>query len=313
MLPAAHHAGIACHPGCDGGFVDEDLPVQLGPLALRNRIFVSAHTTNFGRDFLPTQRHVDFHRARAKGGVGLIITEGIRTHPTSIGRPNCIVGYLDEAEDGFRAIADTVHEHGAKIIGQLVHTGRHNDNLVTGTVAWAPSATRWNEMGRVPHAMEQKDIHDLIDHYVRCALLLERAGFDGVEVHFGHGHLIHQFLSLNSNERTDNYGGSLENRARLGIETVTAVANAVGPDFAVGIRISADDFVPGGMDLPQTLEMVQITRQAVPRLDFINVSHAEYTSPSIGYHVADMNYGDALAPRDLLQVMYQGHDIGRRL
>lgn len=268
-------------------------PVRLGPLDLKNRIYVSAHTTNFGHDFMPTQRHVDFHRARAVGGVGLIITEGIRVHPTSIGRPNCIVGYKEESEGAFRAVADAVHEHGTKIIGQLVHTGRHNDNLVTGTVAWAPSATRWNALGRVPHAMAKRDIAELTDYYIRCALLLERAGFDGIEVHFGHGHLIHQFLSLNSNERTDEYGGSLENRTRLGIEIVTAVGNATGPDFAVGIRISADDFVPGGMDLPTTLDMVEITRRAVPRLDFINVSHAEYTSPSIGYHVADMNYGDA--------------------
>ncbi|WP_088623912.1 FAD-dependent oxidoreductase [Oceanicola sp. 22II-s10i] len=267
--------------------------VRLGPLDLKNRIFVSAHTTNFGHDFMPTQRHVDFHRARAKGGVGLIITEGIRVHPTSIGRPNCIVGYKEESEDAFRAIAEAVHEHGTRIMGQLVHTGRHNDNLVTGSVAWAPSATRWNALGRVPHAMEKRDIAELTDYYVRCALLLERAGFDGIEVHFGHGHLVHQFLSLNSNERTDEYGGSLENRTRLGIELVTAVEEAVGPGFAVGIRISADDFVPGGMGLDATLDMVEITRRAVPRLDFINVSHAEYTSPSIGYHVADMNYGDA--------------------
>lgn len=154
-------------------------PCRLGPMELKNRIYVSAHTTNFGNDFMPTQRHVDFHRARAKGGVGLIITEGIRVHPTSIGRSNCIVGYKEESESAFRAIADAVHAHGTKIMGQLVHTGRHNDNLVTGTVAWAPSATRWDALGRVPHAMEKRDIAELTDYYVRCALLLERAGFDG--------------------------------------------------------------------------------------------------------------------------------------
>lgn len=267
--------------------------VQVGPLSLKNRVFVSAHTTNFGHDFLPTQRHVDFHRARASGGVGLIITEGIRVHPTSIGRPNCIVGYKEEGIGGFRAIANAVHEHGTKIMGQLVHTGRHNDNLVTGSVAWAPSATRWNELGRVPHAMDKKDIAELCEYFVKSAKNLEAAGFDGCEVHFGHGHLIHQFLSLNSNERDDEYGGSLENRTRIGIEVVNAVTEAVSKSFAVGIRISADDFVPGGMGLEDTLAMVEIVVNKVNRLDFLNVSHAEYTSPSIGYHVADMNYGDA--------------------
>lgn len=262
-------------------------------MALRNRIFVSAHTTNFGEGHLPSRRHVDYHRARAEGGVGLIITEGIRVHPSSIGRAACLVGYLPDSAPRFAAIADAVHEHGTKILGQLVHTGRHNDNLVRGSVAWAPSARRWDSSGRVPHEMTTGDIAEMIEYYVRCATTLEAAGFDGLEVHFGHGHLVHQFLSRNSNVREDAYGGDLAARARFGTEVVAAILAAVSPAFAVGIRVSADDFVEGGMRLDDSLAMTAHVLDQLDRVDFVNVSHAEYTSPSIGHHVADMNYGPA--------------------
>ncbi len=269
-----------------------EAPIRLGPAHVRNRIFVAPHTTNFGEAGvnLVTQRHLEYHRARARGGAGLIITEGIRVHPTSLRRLG-IQAYDDSAVPGLRALADTVHGEGATLFGQLLHTGRHSGDDHAGS--WAPSPTPWITAANVPHVMNAFDLDELVGCFVRAAARLVAAGFDGMEVHLGHGHLLQQFLSPVTNHRVDGYGGGVLGRMRLAREVVSAVRGEVGGRAAVGARISADEFLPGGLGPDDVVEIVRAIHAESP-LDFLHVSHAAYIgAPSLSTQMADMTYGTA--------------------
>ena len=264
-------------------------PVEIGGVALRNRVFVSAHTTNFGVDFLPTERHVAYHRERALGGAGLIITEPLRVHPTSLGRAGGLAAD-PAALPMLTKITTAVRDAGAAVFSQITHAGRHSENVFRRTAAWGPTSRRWTAGGHVPHAMSRRDMTEVRTAYVRAAELAVQAGFQGVEVHFGHGHLLHQFISPASNDRTDPYGGSEENRLRYPLEVLDAVLDAVGGDIVVGVRMSADELVAGGQDLDAGRRIAHLLDTTRP-LGFLNVSLASYTVPSIGHHVADMSEG----------------------
>lgn len=267
-------------------------PFRLGNIELKNRIFISAHTTNFGEQFLPSERLVAYHAERARGGAGLIFTEAIRVHNTSVGRAGALIGYDERALPGFRRIAEVVHEGGAKLFGQVMHAGRHSDNIFLRTVAWGPSAIPHAIGMPVPHVMTAGEIREIVDGHVFTAKLLREAGFDGLEIQLGHGHLLHQFLQPQANVRTDAYGGNEENRLRFPLECIEAVIDAVGDDMVVGVRLSADDFEKNGLDLEASKRIIS-SIAAVSRIKFVNVTHGANTSPSIGLHVADMSYGPA--------------------
>lgn len=264
-------------------------PVEIGGVALRNRVFVSAHTTNFGADFLPTDRHVAYHRERARGGAGLIITEPLRVHPTSLGRAGGLAAD-PKALPGLEKITTAVRAEGAAIFSQITHAGRHSENVFRRAAAWGPTNRRWAASGHVPHAMTRRDMAEVRDAYVRAAELTVVAGFQGVEVHFGHGHLLHQFISPAANDRADVYGGSEENRLRYPLEVLDAVLDAVGDRTVVGVRMSADELVAGGQDLDAGRRIAHLLDTTRP-IGFLNVSVASYTVPSIGHHVADMSEG----------------------
>lgn len=267
-------------------------PFQLGKLTLKNRIFISAHTTNFGEQFLPSERLIAYYGERARGGPGLIFTEAIRVHPTSVGRAAGLIGFDRRALPGFRRLAEAVHEGGARLFGQVMHSGRHSDNIFMRVVAWGPSAIPHTIGAPVPHVMTAGEIREIVDAHVSTAKLLREAGFDGIEVQLGHGHLLHQFLQPQANVRTDAYGGNEENRLRFPLECIEAVIEAVGDDMVVGVRLSADDFEKNGLDLAASQRIIKAIA-AVADIKFVNVTHGANTAPSIGLHVADMSYGPA--------------------
>jgi len=267
-------------------------PVQIGPAHIRNRVFVAPHTTNFGQAGanLVTDRHLDYHRARARGGAGLIITEGIRVHPTSL-RQLGLQAYSDEAVPGLTALTQTVHAEGAAIFAQILHTGRHSGDEHYGS--WAPSPTPWATGAPVPHAMNAFDVDTLLASYAATVERVIRAGFDGMEVHLGHGHLLHQFLSPVTNARSDEYGGDPAGRIRLALEVLRTVHDVVAGRVALGVRLSADEFLPGGLGPEEMLRIIHQVLEEVP-LEFLHVSHAAYIgTSSLSTQMADMSYGRA--------------------
>jgi 2,4-dienoyl-CoA reductase-like NADH-dependent reductase (Old Yellow Enzyme family) len=267
--------------------------IRVGQVELRNRLFVPAHTTNFGVNHMPSERHVEYHRARARGGAGLIIFESIRVSRESLGRPQGVAGYERNSIPAFAKCAEAIHAEGARVFGQVIHLGRQIEGDWERTASFGPSAVRWSPTGMPPHVMNQDDMAAVIEAHVVTAKNVLEAGMDGFEVHLGHGHLLQQFLSPSSNVRTDAYGGSEENRLRFPIAVLKAVRAAVGAQATVGIRFSGDEFVPGGLALEDSLSMLPKIFSAVP-LDFVNVSHSAYNmSYSLATQFADMHFDAA--------------------
>jgi 2,4-dienoyl-CoA reductase-like NADH-dependent reductase (Old Yellow Enzyme family)/thioredoxin reductase len=264
-------------------------PFRIGSVEIRNRIFIPAHTTNFAENFLPTRRHLAYHRARAAGGVGLIFVEPLRVHRTSLGRAGGLAGADPQALPGLAAIVAAIREGGARAFVQITHTGRHSDNFIERLPAWGPSSIPWTTSGEIPHAMTHREMREVIEGYVATARFAIEAGFEGMEVHFGHGHLLHQFLSPICNVRTDEYGGSLENRLRYPLDVLRAVLAEVGGQVPVGLRVSVDELTKGGLDADASRDIVA-RAASVPGVAFVNASVSAYAWPSIGYHVADMSY-----------------------
>ena len=269
-------------------------PLDIGPITLRNRAIVTAHTTNLAASHEVSDRHVAYHRRRAAGGFGLIITEGLRVHPTSLRRAETLSLWSDDVVPGLRALVGAVRSEGAAIFAQLLHSGREAADDYTRIPSWGPSPLPWSRGAPPPHAMALEEIEELKDCYAAAAWRAAEAGFDGIELHIGHGHLLQQFLSPVTNVREDDWGGDDIRRRRLVEEILTLVTAAVPRDrLAVGIRISADEFLNGGLDLEA---MARITQELVTpfSLDFVNVSHSAYVgAPTIATQIADMSFGSA--------------------
>jgi 2,4-dienoyl-CoA reductase-like NADH-dependent reductase (Old Yellow Enzyme family) len=265
-------------------------PIALGPALVRNRIFVPAHTTNYGEDNLPSRRHLDYHRARAAGGVGLIIFEAIRVHRSSLGRSQGVNGYERAAIPAFTLIARAVQDEGAKLFGQVIHLGRHIDGNFARMPAWSSSAIPWSATAPPPHPMTEGEIEQVIAAHADVAGNLIEAGLDGVEVTLGHGHLLQQFLSPAVNHRTDRWGGDEAGRMRMPLETLRAVRATIGTRAAMGIRISADEFLEAGLTLAD-MQRITAALAADVQLDFINVSHSAYHgSATMSTQMADMAF-----------------------
>lgn len=223
-------------------------PVRIGDVTLQNRIAMAPMTRNRSPGGIPSDLNALYYGQRASAG--LIITEG--TAPDAAGRGYIDIPCLYNAAHvaGWKKVADAVHARGARIFAQVMHTGRisHPDFLDGGTPV-APSAiaaagtiiTRDGPKPMpVPRALDAAEIPAIIATFARAARLAVEAGLDGIEIHGANGYLLSQFLSTNANQRTDEWGGSVENRARLVLGVVAAAAEAIGPG-RVGLRVN-----PGG-------------------------------------------------------------------
>lgn len=265
-------------------------PVLAGRLRLRNRVVMPAHTTNFAVDGGFSARHLAYHRERAAGGVGLIITEGMRVHPTSLGRTNTVAAFDDRIVASLGELVRTVHAEGAKLAGQLLHVGRQAGSHGVLTAPWGASPIPWSATAAVPHEMTVAEIAEVVAAFGTAAARVEEAGVDAVEIHLGHGHLPQQFLSPASNHRTDGYGGSLANRLRFAREVVESVLAAVSASLPVILRISGDEFLAGGLDLEQMLAATEPLVRGYP-VDLLHVSHSAYVATaSVATQIADMSF-----------------------
>ncbi len=228
-------------------------PTRIGRMELRNRMVMAPMVTNYAyEDGSVTERLRAYHEERARGGVGLIIVEAAYVHPSGRGFQNEVGIYSDKLIPGLRRLVRAVHAHGAKIAAQLYHGGRQTTSDVTGQPIVAPSPLPDPTKGETPRELSKDEIGGLVRAFAEAARRAKAAGFDAVEIHGAHGYLIDEFLSPHANKRTDEYGGPLENRMRFPLEVVRAVRQAVGPDFPVTYRMSADEKVAGGLTLDET-------------------------------------------------------------
>lgn len=252
-------------------------PGRIGTMQLRNRFVQAPIFTQFASTFGEVDdKLIEYHRARARGGVGLIITENTSID-WEIGRTNGHPIRIDHDRfiGALSNLVDAVHGEGAKIAVQLHHTGRQNSqgNTERNEPPLAPTAGITSAFGTPPRGIEEHEIPSLIDKYVQGARRAVAAGFDAVELHGAHGYLLGQFLSPFTNKRTDRWGRSLENRARFALEVVRGIRVQVGPDYPVLYRLSVTEPYEGGLSLEDGLAFCGMLE---PYVDALDVSAGNY-------------------------------------
>ena len=247
-------------------------PLRIGSLSVRNRIVFSAHLTNYAtQDGRPSEQHAAYYAARAAGGAGLIITEEHSTHPTDWPYEKLIHGFHPEVVPGYRRITDAVHAHDTPILAQINHNGGQASSMYTRLPVWAPSPVPDPLFREVPKAVEHHEIGEIVAGYARVAEHCMLGGFDGIELQCSHSSIVRGFLSPATNLRTDRYGGSLENRARLLLEIVAAVREAIGTTAVLGVRICGDELIEGGTTIAEAVEVARLAEDS-GCVDYINTS-----------------------------------------
>ncbi|KJR45992.1 2,4-dienoyl-CoA reductase [NADPH] [Desulfosporosinus sp. I2] len=219
-------------------------PAQIGTLQLRNRLVMTPMHLGYSPKGEVNDQLIEFYRARARGGVGLIVVGGCGID--LIGNAFGMTQLDDDRYiPGLRRLVDAVHAEGAKIIPQLYQAGRYAHSALTGQPSVAPSPIPSKLTRQTPVELTQEKIIEVIASFANAAKRAQVSGFDGVEIIASAGYLISQFLSPVTNQRTDRYGGDLQARMTFGLEVVQAVRNAVGLDFPIIVRVAGNDFVSG--------------------------------------------------------------------
>jgi mycofactocin system FadH/OYE family oxidoreductase 2 len=246
-------------------------PLKIGKIRVPNRISFSAHLTNFAENCLPSERHVHYLAARARGGTGLIITEEQSVHPTDRAYEKLIEAFKPEVIPRYKNITRAIHEYETKIFAQLNHNGQQCGGTLSRLPVWAPSPVPDVLFREVPKEMETEDIKEVIEYFCRSAVHVREGGFDGIELQFGHSSLVRQFMSPLTNLRNDEYGGSFENRMRFPFELLAAVRRTIGDDFTLGVRLCADEMIPGGLTLEDAQNIAQ-QLEGQGCIDFMDLS-----------------------------------------
>jgi len=264
-------------------------PLSLGSLTLRNRIVSTAHSTGLTDGTQISDELIAYYGARARGGVGLLVTGSTSVHPSSSSRLKpALANWDDSVIPPYRRLAARVHVHGARILAQLNHAGALSGTGGPFGCPVAPSAIE-PELGvETARAISEDEIAEIVHAFAAAAARARESGLDGVELHAGHGNLIQQFLSPHTNRRTDLYGGVRQNRLRFAREVASAVRIAVGSDFVVGIRLSAEEDWPDGLSLAETATMAADLVETA-RLNYVSVTSGSDTSAaSLPRHYAPM-------------------------
>jgi 2,4-dienoyl-CoA reductase (NADPH2) len=256
-------------------------PIKIGALEVKNRIFMPAMHMSMCHDFVVTDQLIAFYAERARGGAGMI-TVGYAGVDSLSANPAHIGAHSDEFLPGLTRLATAIKVSGACASVQINHAGRYNYSFfLEGKPPVAPSAVASRLTGEVPRELEHSEIKATIKSFAETASRVKRAGFDAVEVLAGTGYLISEFLSPLTNLRTDEYGGSLENRMRFGIEVVKAVKEATGDDFPLVVRTNGNDFMPDGIGRDDLLRFAVALEAAGADALSINVGWHEASVPQI--------------------------------
>ena len=248
-------------------------PIEINGLVVKNRVVRTAHGTNIGQGRI-TDELIAYHEARAAGGCGLTILEAASVHPTDMGTL-----WLHNASvvDDYRRLMDRLAPYGMAVFQQLGHLG-YEGVTAGGGPPWSASELAGPSIRRPAKAMTADDIAELTDAFAQAAQWSVEGGLHGVEVHIAHGYLLQQFMSPATNQRTDRYGGSWENRIRLAREVVGAVRDAVGVDVVVGVRIGSEAVGEAGVTEHDCAELVKVLA-ADGFIDYVNLTYGSCLRP----------------------------------
>lgn len=259
MMKSYKQAGAAFRPG------------MIGTMTLKNRLIVPAMVANNNQaDGMATERYIQYHEEKAKGGWGMLITEDYAITPTAGGFRDLAGLWSDEQIESHTKFVERIHALDTKICCQIYHAGRQTNSKVNGVQCMAPSPYKDPPSFETPREMTKEDIKQVIQAYADAAVRAKKCGFDAVEIHGAHGYLINQFSSPFSNKRSDEYGGTTKNRARFGVEVIRAVRRAVGEDYPVLFKLTVNEFVAGGLQVAEGRELARIFSQE--DIDAITIS-----------------------------------------
>lgn len=249
---------------------------------VKNRIAKAAMSEGLATlEGAPTEDLTRLYRRFAEGGAGMIITGNVVVDARYLERPGNVIVEDETHLEALRRMAAAANEHGALSVVQVSHPGRQTNRFVHGHPV-APSegaAVKVLQSFAPPRALTEPEVLDVIARFVRTSLVLEQAGFGGVQIHAAHGYLLSQFLSPLTNRRTDAWGGSLEGRARVLLEIVRQVRARAAKGFVVGVKVNSADFQRGGFDDGEAMEVLRmLAREGV---DFVEISGGNYESPAL--------------------------------
>jgi 2,4-dienoyl-CoA reductase-like NADH-dependent reductase (Old Yellow Enzyme family)/thioredoxin reductase len=249
-------------------------PITLGSMKLNNRFVIPPMATNLANeDGTVSQGLIDYWVARAKGGWGLLILEFTAIDPLGKVGPCHPCLWSDKFIDGLKKLTGAVHKYGAKMAVQLSHTGRQTTQAIIdipGVQPVSASPIPCPLDGEIPRELSLEEIYALIERFGDASVWAREAGFDAIEIHGAHGYLLAQFMSEYSNKRTDEFGGSLENRLRFPIEAIQNVRRKIGPSFPLLFRMSGEERVPGGRTVNESRVVAHLIEEA--GVDGIDVS-----------------------------------------
>jgi len=251
----------------------------------------------------PTARHHRVYSRWARGGAALLLTGNIMIDRRYLERAGNVVIEDVAVLPYLREWARVVHEGGSQLWAQISHPGRQCPRMVN-TTPLAPSEVQLDILGNFgrPRAATEADLQEIIQRFATAAGLVKEAGFDGVQIHSAHGYLLSQFLSGRTNLRTDKWGGTLENRARLLLQVVAGVRQKVGPTFPVSVKLNSSDFVKGGFTLDESVQVVKWLNEA--GVDLLEVSGGTYEQVEFFKAIPDDEIRDSTREREALFLDY---------
>ncbi|OCA68262.1 oxidoreductase [Chryseobacterium contaminans] len=271
-------------------------PIQFRNVELKNRWVMSPMCMYSSENGMPNDFHLVHYGSRAQGGTGLLVVEATGVEPRGRITNHCMGIWNDEQAEKLQKIVEFVHQNSDSKIGiQLAHAGRKgstwNNVQIPVEEGWetiAPSSIPYHPSERIPHSLTTDEVKEQVQNFKKAARRAVKAGFDVIEIHGAHGYLVHQFLSPLSNIRTDEYGGSFENRIRFLIEIVDAVNEELNENTALFVRVSGTEYAENGWDIQDSVAMAKVLKEHA--VDLVDVSsggniHGAKISVFNGYQV----------------------------
>lgn len=250
-------------------------PIKIKNIKIKNRLVMPPMATLKSGDGQVTDKLVDYYDEKSKGGyIGLIITEHSYVSKEGMANQGQVSISSDKDIEGLKRITETIHKNGSKVIAQISHAGSSAIPEVTGCelISASPIANTGAtaKTGIIPREMTQEDIKRVVKSFAHAAKRAKDAGFDGVEIHSAHAYLLNQFFSPITNKRSDEYGGSLNNRIRIHLEIIKEIRKTVGEDYLVALRLGACDYISGGTTIEDSIEAAKEFQKA--GIDLLDIS-----------------------------------------